>query len=675
MRIKSDKYPLLTLSITIAMLATSATQSFAAEDAIDEIIVEGHYLEETVPSELAKYGNQLEVVTYEELKERGYVDVSQALQMTVPGLHITTEGPFDYVDASLQGSRGNEILWLVDGVRINNRLYSSTSPLDTLPVHMVERIEVLKGGQGIFYGTQSIGGVINIVTKGFENNTDGAISAGISSNDGYHTNAYVRGMVGTHQYVVYGSKDEAQGYQQFLDEDFQPSATDRERGYDVRTVGAKYAWKTAGNSRLSLQVHQTDAELDFARINLNRFTVNERTEQLFTAKYDFAVNDHIEFFIKAYQHNWDTEYTRIYNQLDDNGNLTGTAQVINDASYWGYEDYGFNAIAKFRTQHGLEYVLGFDQQNFSGADEVWRIADQEEQVNAPFVQIRTNENLFESAYFALGFRNNRPSTSKDVTVWNFTGRYTFSDRFYIQANLGTSFRLPDAEELYLNEIYDENNDGFPDGYFSVGNPNLEPEESQNINVSVGGTFKRASFIATAFSRDITNYIGSYLPTSIQGVAGDSFFNTEDEVKINGIEVTTSFAINDQLDLSITHTHTRARETGSDTQISDIPEDESKIGLNYEFRSAPAGLTLSANVLGDINDRYGLARGNYALIDLAGHLYFGENERHQITARSENLTNKNYVTGYGRTSSDHGETITYGFRGMPRSFHLSYIYQF
>ncbi len=44
------------------------------------------------------------------------------------------------------------MLWLVDGVRINNRLYGGTTPLDTIPASMVERIEVLYGGQALFYG-------------------------------------------------------------------------------------------------------------------------------------------------------------------------------------------------------------------------------------------------------------------------------------------------------------------------------------------------------------------------------------------------------------------------------------------------------------------------------------------------------------------------------------------
>ncbi|MBL4821256.1 MAG: hypothetical protein JKY98_09765 [Gammaproteobacteria bacterium] len=107
-------------------------------------------------------------------------------------------------------------------------------------------------------------------------------------------------------------------------------------------------------------------------------------------------------FVKAYQHNWDTRYTRIYNELDAQGNLTGGLVIRNNRSYWGYEDYGFNAMAKINYGGGLEYILGFDQQRFSGEDDVWRIADQEEKVNATFVQVRTTNELFENTALALG---------------------------------------------------------------------------------------------------------------------------------------------------------------------------------------------------------------------------------------------------------------------------------
>src|SRR6202012_382383 len=126
-------------------------------------------------------------------------------------------GPFDYVDISLQGSRTSDVLWLVDGVRINNRLYGSTPPLDTLPAPMVERVVVLDGPQALFYGTQGVAGAINVVTKSFSDTPDGGLSVGGDSNQGKHVDGYFRDSLGNQHFVLFASDDQSPGFQPFRD--------------------------------------------------------------------------------------------------------------------------------------------------------------------------------------------------------------------------------------------------------------------------------------------------------------------------------------------------------------------------------------------------------------------------------------------------------------------------
>ena len=116
----------------------------------ERVVVAAPRLEEELPQEIERAGTRVQTITSAQIENGGYNDVAQALQSLVPGLYLSPlGGAFDYVSASFQGSRTNEILWLVDGVRISNRLYNGVTPLDTLPAHMVERIEVLEGGQGL----------------------------------------------------------------------------------------------------------------------------------------------------------------------------------------------------------------------------------------------------------------------------------------------------------------------------------------------------------------------------------------------------------------------------------------------------------------------------------------------------------------------------------------------
>ena len=109
---------------------------------IDEIFVLEKRIEETLPLDLSRYGSRLEIITAQDIERQGFTDIGQSLQRLVPGLFIAPKnGPFDYFSGSLQGSRSQDILWLIDGVRIAIRLYNSTMPAATCGVRCRTRPE------------------------------------------------------------------------------------------------------------------------------------------------------------------------------------------------------------------------------------------------------------------------------------------------------------------------------------------------------------------------------------------------------------------------------------------------------------------------------------------------------------------------------------------------------
>ena len=249
-------------ALAVALTAAVGGGRVAAQgpEDVEEVVVTGARLEQSLPQELADYGNRLTIVSGEQVGNGGFNDVAQVLQSLVPGLYVSPKnGAFDYVDVSLQGSRTNEILWLVDGVRVSNRLYNSVTPFDTIPAHMIERIEVLEGGQGLFYGTQSVAGVVNVITKGFADGTGGSLSAALDSNEGEHFSGFYRGSAGDDQFVLFASRDRADGYEPFPATDFQGSVTERERGYDVKNVGVKYAHDFSEELRLNVGTRRSTA--------------------------------------------------------------------------------------------------------------------------------------------------------------------------------------------------------------------------------------------------------------------------------------------------------------------------------------------------------------------------------------------------------------------------------
>ncbi|MDP2286364.1 MAG: TonB-dependent receptor plug domain-containing protein, partial [Pseudohongiella sp.] len=267
--------------VTVSALAQQPTTD--PESTKQEVLVTERSIENTLPLELSRYGADLEIVTDSQVRNHGFVDVAQSLEMLVPGLHLTTQaGAFSYVNIQMQGSRASDLLWTMDGVRINNRLYNSTSPADTLPSSMIERLEVLKGSHGLMYGTQAIAGVVNVVTRGFSETTDGSVVLGTGSDGIRRLNGYVRGALGGHKIVAWVSKDQSDGYEIY--DNYQPTAVNRKRGYDVDSLGLKYGFDFSENLALSMTGIRTNATLDYP--NVSNVSVNDREETILSAKLD-----------------------------------------------------------------------------------------------------------------------------------------------------------------------------------------------------------------------------------------------------------------------------------------------------------------------------------------------------------------------------------------------------
>ncbi len=634
--------------LAAAILATLASSSVYAQAQApateDGVIVLGTRIEESIPMDLQQYGNRLEVITGEQIRAGGFNDVTQALQMLVPGLYVAPKnGAFDYVQASLQGSRNSEILWLIDGVRISNRLYNNTSPLDTIPSHMIERIEVLKGGQGIFYGTQSVSGVINVVTRGFTDATDARIGVGFDDNDGKHADGYVRGSLGETRVVLYGSYDQADGFAPYHRDRFLPGVTDFDRGYEVKTVGAKLANQITDKLTFSLNFQYSNADLDFWTPFNEVKDRNDRDEKLLSGKLDYALSDKVGIYLKGYYHDWDTMY-----HYGDNSS---------DPEFWGYTDSGFNLMTKLSLNRGFEYFLGFDQQQYSGEDQVWEIAPQTEHVNAVYAQIRTTPDLLKNTQIALGARYNEPSAGPEATVWNLSGRHDFANGLYVRATGGTAFRLPDAYQLYSAEP------GEP-----LGNPDLKPERSQNIEAGIGGGMALAgrpfSWEFIGFKRTVEDLITEDYDINL-------IVNTDAEVKVEGAEAVLAVGLANAWSLNFDHTYARAREAGSDLQIRRIPENLTKLGLDFH-PEAQYGGAVSLVYTGSVYETgTGVGRrqyGNYPVADLSAFLYVDAARTQRLGLRVENAFDEDYATSL--VSPNATENL-----GTPRTFHLSYSYNF
>ncbi|AMN80071.1 TonB-dependent receptor plug domain-containing protein [Pseudomonas azotoformans] len=607
---------------------------------LNQQIVSAPSVESTTVAAMAQYGSKVEIVTREQIERAGpAADVTRVMQMFIPGLYVAPKnGPFDYGTYSLLGGRNDDTLILLDGVRLNNRLYGGLY-LDTLPANAIERIEVLKGGQSLLFGTQAVSGVINIVTRSPQTReASGEVNLGVDTFGGTTGDARVEKIFtngwGDLGLLAYVSRNASEGYQPFRNSDYSGRVSDKKRSYEVTTFGAKATQAFGDDSRLELFYQYADANLDFARPVNNYKTTNDRVQQIATATFEQAINERLSYFIKGHINDWDTRYTRIDNTAD------GGRKVRNNNDYWGFTDWGVQAEGKAELPGGHVLVVGSDNQWFKGQDDVLVIDDNKAQAHALYTQLRPQIDALPNWHPSVGVRHEAMSGGDSATVGMLTSLYDLNDHWALRGQYGTAYKLPNAEQLFVNEPGDE-----------IGNRNLKPEKSRNAELGIDykGLLGERDFSAsvTLFKRKITDLI------TLDDV---QWVNGQGQLQMRGFEADAKLALNDQWSLQADMTR-NLTESRTGVTINDIPSffARSRIGFESENRLWGAGTAI--RYIRDITSSKNVEYGHYSVVDADAYRYLDAAHQHRLSLLVENLFDRDYVTSRASNVDNLGRPFT------------------
>lgn len=627
---------------------------------LDDLVVKDRKIEERLSAELGEYGRPVVIISGKEMEKAGFVDLSAALQVMVPGLYTEIRsGRGGYNETSIQGS--DDILWLLDGVRINDRLYGSGWEY-TISVHMIDRIEVLKGGEGLFYGTGARAGVINVITKEISTEQSGQFGMSYGTDDYREVYGHATGTLNDHGLMAFGSYEGYDGYRVVDDEAYITAGNPDERkpiGFDRSTAGLKYrkAFDLAGRGVLSAQLRKQQGYFDYPYPNYKiGNTYNDWEEEIGIVKWNHDITDNFSYYLKSHFHIWEADCTFM--------NIDGTYN--HDASPWKFEDYGVNLLTS--THFGEhELLAGVDYQNYWGKDVVVGIETTDTtEVYGLFANFRPYLPFSPDTRLALGARYNTTNENNDATVWDVSLKTPIVGQTYFRAMVGTAFTVPTALQLYGNNL--------ANGRY--GNPDLEPETSLYTQVGVGGQWSRFHFDVGYFYNDIEDMISTvYLDN------GDrTYENTDGHSRIKGAEISAGIGPFAGVSLNISATWADAQESDSDQQIERIPEFYCTANAAYQHPSGRFGADLMTRYTGDKYER-GLSEfddveyGNYFIADASVFVRFGSENQNKLTLRVENIFDKEYASRWNRTRDANDEYFLYHQYGLPRSFVLGYTYTF
>ena len=508
------------LSYLIPSIAAAENQSdFSSKDRDKEaplthiVITANRY-----PTTIDQVGSSISLIDQEKIEKKNQATVLEVLR-TTPGLEVVQVGGVGRTASIfIRGADSDHTLVLIDGVRVND---NTTGQFDfaNLKAENIERIEILRGPQSVLYGSEAIGGLINIITK------TGAqgLHASSSAEGGSHGTQHYKGNLSWASKQVH---------------------TSTTLSY-LRTDGISAAAANRGNT-------EKDAHDNFSVSNRSGLGFLDNGKADLSLRYSSATTevDGFSFGIGAVDDpNFEQDTNSLSASFTLSKNLTDSIIPNIELGFTDIDLKGSDPDTDFnnfdiddQTQSftsKVDFLMPWDGVISLGYSFEYRASenkdnfDEKRDINSFFVlkQYSWNDKLFLTG----GVRSDKDSDFGEEVTYRITSAYLLKETgTRLHASYGTGFKSPSFNELF-----------FP----NFGNPNLDAETSWAYDIGVEQTLANGKAVA-----DISFFLNS-IDNLISFDSTTFLAENIEEAEIKGVESTLSLALADWLDSSLAYTYT------------------------------------------------------------------------------------------------------------------------
>lgn len=461
---------------TVALASVLPAHSALPDGAADEIVVTGTRTPVSVTDSLSS----VTVISRDQLDALQPLDLVDVFRQ-VPGIDISRSGgPGSSVSLFVRGAGSDQTLILVDGQRISSATLGDTS-FQFLDPSQIERIEVVRGADSSLYGSDAIGGVIQIFTKDGSGTANSYVSTAGGSNKLWQTSVGSNGKVGDFRYGLNASYLETDGFDNLVDDNGFNSDRD---GYRNDSVSASVGYEFGSVADLSLRFLQSNSRNHHdSAFNPGEKPYVETWLQNIKADLSLSPSD---FWLSRLSLGTATDDSDHY---DDITNTRGSHfRTERDQALW-QNDFSIGASQTFTL--GYEYYQ--DQVTASDVFEDPNGTPVDSRTNqAAFVQYQAGFGPFSSV---LGVRNDDNEEFGNHSTGNIALGYNLSAQHRVLLSWSEGFKAPTFNDLY-----------WPASPWSAGNPDLLPETSENYELGFRGDYAAWYWSATYFQNDIDNLI-------------------------------------------------------------------------------------------------------------------------------------------------------------------------
>lgn len=689
----------------------SSVTEFAA------VQVQGQKVASELAVELEQYGNQVQVVTAEDIAAGGYTNFAEIAQGLIRGANIGYSPDEGEYTIRLDGGGDRDTLVTLDGMPLYDRgpgiedIWGAT----LIDPHMIDTVEVFRGGQSLYFGSNAGIGLVNVVTKkpdGTRKGEFGVSYGSFNTRDIWGNVSFPLDEAGNHSLMFYGSRQASHGPELFSREAQVDNVlaaggiTDYSTARD--STGVKYRWEIDESSSLDADLMYVESRFQDTFPTLSVGGAPTLVEMpAILLRYNKEWSSLLSTDITASYRNptlYNTKFRpvvcRIRAGCPQPGNPRGVTRwgdwtghmepwspgrgAGDDSWPGGFEELVVTAINRFTFNPSVTLVLGLQSTNYRDTSDP-RITLDDDLVsnNAIIADLLLNPSFSPNTSISLAGRVDFEKSFGSETIGKFGLRHDFDGGFYVRANGGTSFSLPRTNELFFNSET------------VVGNPDLKPEETKTLNYGAGlqRTINGGHFVIDVggFSTDITNRI-----QTTQGLTPNTRFNNDAVTEIRGLVADVGYQFSSNLTASLSYTRQEAQLEGSNRQINATPEWFATGNIRYSSDSGRWHFSLlprwqgreiiqapAVSGLPDFN------YGDWLVLNGSVQYWLGDNREHRLQLRAVNMLDEYYGerAGFGNqfygsafirgeyTNRDPEYFYPYIFQGKGRSFFVSYSYQF
>jgi vitamin B12 transporter len=603
------------LAAVAALACFPVTPSQAESDPQDAVIVTATRTALSADNALAP----VTIITRQDIERSQAQSVAELIQ-GLPGIGISVSGGHGkQTSVFLRGTGRGHVLLLIDGVKSGSATDGAPA-WEFLPVSEIDRIEIVRGPRSSLYGSEALGGVIQIFTRKGKGPAQWQATAGAGSRQFNEIGGGVSGSYADGWYSLHVNRFATRGFdarQPVVEFGTSVDQPDRD-GLNNRSMSARWGYRFDKGTEIELHALRAEGNTEF----------------------DAAGNDEEDFVLEASGAKLQFQPAAWWNMalnygrsLDHRRDFQSSGSLPEDRFNTTHQQWSWQNDLALADAHLLTLGYDYSRDRVGGTVDYARKSRDNRGI---FGQYQAK---FEKQDASLSLRHDTNEQFGGHNTGNATWGYALAERLRLIASYGTAFRAPTFNDLYFPDFM-----GFP-----TSNPNLQPEKSRTSEIGLKGHADEWNWSLFGFYTKIENLIAldaAFIPQNVNSAT------------IKGIETEAAINVGKwKLQGGITLLDPRDEET--DNWLAHRSRKSAKLDVNHRGGDLEMGVGVIARGP-SFDDAANTKRlGGYSVIDLHAQKILAKDWR--LRARIENLLNKEYQTVQSYNSPSRGFFITLAYQ--------------